>query len=174
MRKAVKPVYAGLFVAFGLILPQIFHFFGGTGPMFLPMHIPVLLAGFYLGAPFGLLVGLATPVLSSLATGMPALPILYFMIFELMTYGFLAGYFFKTRKLNAWISLILAMIGGRMILSSAVYGLQILLGLKLSPMAYITSALTSGVPGMVIQLLVIPIIIKATEKAGVSIARTHA
>jgi len=48
MKKTTELIYSGLFVAFGLILPQLFHLFGGTGPIFLPMHIPVLLAGFFL------------------------------------------------------------------------------------------------------------------------------
>jgi len=174
MKKTTELIYAGLFVAFGLILPQLFHLFGGTGPIFLPMHIPVLLAGFFLGARSGLLVGLLTPILSSLTTGMPAIPILYFMIFELMTYGFLAGYLYNNRKLNIIVSLLIAMIGGRVALAIVVFSLQALLGLKLSPMGYLTGAVTTGVPGMLIQVVMIPAVVKLMDKAGVSIARKHA
>jgi niacin transporter len=174
MKKTTELIYSGLFVAFGLILPQLFHLFGGTGPIFLPMHIPVLLAGFFLGARSGLLVGLLTPILSSLTTGMPAIPILYFMMFELMTYGFLAGYLYRTRKLNIIVSLLLAMVGGRAVLAVSVFALQALLGLKLSPKGYLTGALTTGVPGMVIQVVLIPVVVRLLDKAGVTFARKHA
>ena len=52
---------------------MLFHLAGGMGVVFLPMHLPVLLAGFFLGPRFGLLVGIITPLLSSLLTGMPPL-----------------------------------------------------------------------------------------------------
>lgn len=173
MRKTNELIFASLFVAFGLILPQLFHLVGGTGPIFLPMHIPVLLAGFFLGARYGLLVGLLTPILSSMTTGMPVIPILYFMMFELMAYGFLSGYLYKNRKFPAMISLLLAMIGGRAVLAAVVFVLQALLGLKFSPMGYLTGALTSGVPGMVIQVAVIPALVRLLEKAGVSFAQRN-
>jgi thiamine transporter ThiT len=65
-------VKAALFLALGIILPYIFHMEGGMGgQMFLPMHIPVLLCGFILGERYGLLVGILTPVLNSVITGMP-------------------------------------------------------------------------------------------------------
>ena len=64
---------SGFFIALGLILPMLFHLAGGMGVVFLPMHLPVLLAGFFLGPRFGLLVGIITPLLSSLLTGMPPL-----------------------------------------------------------------------------------------------------
>ncbi len=135
-----KMTYSALFLAFGLVLPQIFYLFGGTGPIFLPMHVPVLLAGFFLGGPAGALIGLLTPVLSSLVTAMPQPPILYFMMAELAAYGFLAGYLFKTRKLNIYVALISAMIGGQIVLAAAVTLLQPLLGFKLSPAVYLSGA----------------------------------
>ena len=105
---------------------------------------------------------------------MPAIPILYFMIFELMTYGFLAGYLYNNRKLNIIVSLLIAMIGGRVALAIVVFSQQALLGLKLSPMGYLTGAVTTGVPGMLIQVVMIPAVVKLMDKAGVSIARKHA
>jgi riboflavin transporter FmnP len=85
---------AGLFIAIGLILPMAFHVLG-PGTTFLPMHIPVLMAGFSLGLPMALLVGILTPILSSLLTGMPLIfPVLPFMILELGTYAILAHHFY--------------------------------------------------------------------------------
>ncbi|MFZ2257547.1 MAG: ECF transporter S component [Clostridiaceae bacterium] len=166
MYSAKKMTYSALFLAFGLIVPQAFHLFGGSGPVFLPMHIPVLLAGFFLGGPTGAIIGLITPILSSLVTAMPQPPILYFMMAELTAYGFLAGYLFKTRKLNIYVALIGAMIGGRIILAGAVTLLQPLLGFKLSPAVYLSGALLNGIPGMILQLFLIPVLVRLLNRAN--------
>lgn len=163
---AKKMTYSALFLAFGLVLPQIFHLFGGTGPVFLPMHVPVLLGGFFLGGPSGALIGLITPVLSSLITGMPQLPILYFMMAELSAYGFLAGYLNNNRKLNIYVALIGAMVGGRMALALTVTLLQSFLGLKVSPAVYLSAAVLNGIPGIALQILFIPILVKLLNRAN--------
>lgn len=165
MKLNVKTLtYSGLFVALGLVLPQIFHLFGGTGTIFLPMHIPVLLAGFFLGAYPAALVGFLTVILSATLTGMPAVPIVYFMIAEVTAYGFLSGLFYKKFKLNTYVSLFLAMICGRIVLAAAVYTLQPLLGLKLSPAVYMTNALINGIPGIIIQILFIPALVISLQR----------
>lgn len=167
-----KLTYSALFLAFGIILPQIFHLFGGTGPVFLPMHIPVLLAGFFLGGGSGALIGLMTVLASALLTGMPPVPIIYFMLFEVAVYGLVAGLAYRKFRLNVYVSLILAMVAGRVALAASVYALQPLLGLKLSPAGYMTGALTGGVPGMVIQLVFIPALVLTLEKVVFRNGRT--
>lgn len=164
--KAKHITHSALFLALGLIVPQVFHLFGGTGPIFLPMHIPVLLAGFFLGAKYGAIIGFLTVLLSASITGMPPIPIIYFMLAEVTVYGLIAGLFYRKLKLNIYISLISAMIIGRIALAISVYGLQPLLGLQLSPKGYMIGALTSGLPGMIIQLVLIPIIVYSIERAG--------
>lgn len=159
-----KLTYSALFLAFGIILPQIFHLFGGTGPVFLPMHIPVLLAGFFLGGGSGAVIGIMTVLASALLTGMPPVPIIYFMIFEVAVYGLAAGLAYRKFRLNVYVSLVIAMVAGRIALAASVYTLQPLLGLKLSPAGYMTGALTGGIPGMIIQLIFIPALVIALEK----------
>ena len=89
-------ILSGFFMAIGLLLPSIFHLIGGAGPIFLPMHIPVLIAGFFLPPFYAAFVGLLTPVLSSLLTGMPVLyPILPIMMGELMVYGLIVSWLGK-------------------------------------------------------------------------------
>ena len=51
--KSKKIVLSGLFIALGVVVPMIFHTVNLAGPIFLPMHIPVLLAGFLLGPVYG-------------------------------------------------------------------------------------------------------------------------
>lgn len=165
MSNAKKVAFSGMFIALGLLIPQVFHMFGGSGSIFLPMHIPVLLAGFFLGTTSGTLVGAVTPILSSLMTGMPPVPIVYFMIVELAAYGLFAGFFYKQRRMNAHVSLILAMICGRLALAAAVFVLVSVMNLKIVPLVYLTGAISKGLIGMVIQIGFIPVIVKALEKA---------
>ena len=76
-----KMIYGGLLTAVGLVLPQAFHVFGqGVGMAFLPMHLPVMIAGILLGPCYGGLIGLIVPLVSSMLTGMPPVPKLYFML----------------------------------------------------------------------------------------------
>jgi heme/copper-type cytochrome/quinol oxidase subunit 3 len=89
-------------------------------------------------------------------------------------YGFAAGFFYQKKKLNIYVSLILSMIMGRAFLALTVYTLQPLLGLAISPSAYFTGALLTGIPGMLIQLLFIPVMIRLLEKAGEHIVRYNA
>ena len=166
MKTNIKTItYSGFFIALGVLFPQIFHLFGGTGPVFLPMHIPVLLAGFFLGAKAAALVGLITVLLSAAFTGMPAVPVLYFMLVEVSIYGLAAGLAYKKFNLNIYLSLILAMITGRLALATTVYTLQPLLGLQLSPFVYMSTAIMKGIPGMIIQILFIPVTVLSLERA---------
>lgn len=164
MSKTYRLTLLALFLALGLILPQLFHLIGGAGPALLPMHIPVLLGGFLLGPLAGFTLGLITPILSSLLTGMPPVPVLYFMIVELAVYGLMAGFFYRRLKLNSYVALILAMIAGRIMLAVTVFALQIQLGLKINPSQYMIGALTTGILGMVLQIVVIPPLVKILDR----------
>ena len=106
-----KMIYGGLLTAVGLVLPQAFHVFGqGVGMAFLPMHLPVMIAGILLGPCYGGLIGLIVPLVSSMLTGMPPVPKLYFMLVELVAYGIFTGIFI--RKMNVYFTLLSAMILG--------------------------------------------------------------
>lgn len=164
--KSVKEiVISGLFIALGVILPIVFHAFG-SGSTFLPMHIPVFIAGFLLSLPFAFAVGAITPILSSLFTGMPPVfPVLPFMVFELATYGIVVNIMYRKFKLNVYVSLVSSMIIGRIISSIVVWGLVTFFMAKLpSPIVFITGGIIQGIPGIVIQIIFIPVIILALQK----------
>jgi hypothetical protein len=156
---------AGLFIAIGLILPMAFHVLG-PGTTFLPMHIPVLMAGFSLGLPMALLVGILTPILSSLLTGMPLIfPVLPFMILELGTYAIGTSLLYRTFQWNVYVSLLATMILGRIAAMGAVWVLVNYTTAKLpNPWLFITGAVTTGIPGIAIQLLLIPPIVIMLRK----------
>ena len=93
-----------------------FHSIQNAGAIFCPMHIPVLLCGLLVGWPYGLLCGLAGPLLSSLLTGMPAMGYLPCMMVELGAYGLLCGLFMKfVRTGKIYADLYISLVGGLLI-----------------------------------------------------------
>ncbi|MEG0291903.1 MAG: ECF transporter S component [Anaerovoracaceae bacterium] len=157
-----KLVYAGLFLALGILLPQVFHFIPvgpNAGKMFLPMHIPVLLAGFMVGPMAGLLVGVMSPILSFAFFGMPPVFLLPAMVFELAAYGLVSGILNKNIK-SVYLSLTLTLIVGRVV-SAVMYVVLInLFGLKMLSMEVFFASLVMGLPGIAIQLVLIPVLVK--------------
>ncbi len=135
------------------------------------MHIPVILCGYICGAPWGLLVGAVAPLLRSVILGAPVLfPKAFAMAFELAVYGFMSGLLYKAlpkKKLNIYVSLVLSMIAGRIVwgvvqffcagLDSTAFGLS----------AFLSGAVINALPGIVIQLILIPVIIIFAEKYNV-------
>ena len=91
MNKTKQLSLSSMFLALGVLFPQLFHAIPNAGNIFLPMHIPVLICGFVCGPIYGLLVGLVTPILSYLIFAMPSTIMLSQMIVELSIYGFLIG-----------------------------------------------------------------------------------
>lgn len=166
-----KLTYTALLIAVGILLPQVFHLIGGSaaGQIFLPMHIPVMLAGFLLGPVSGLVTGLITPIASSLLTGMPAAAILPFMTIELIGYGVFSGIFyrlFQKYKAGLLLALVLTMIAGRLLNAVALVVAGNIFGLTVAPAVSVIIALGTGFPGIVIQLIFIPVLILALRKAG--------
>jgi hypothetical protein len=130
------------------------------------MHIPVLLCGFVCGAPLGALCGLLTPLLSSITTGMPPLfPTAVSMMLELCAYGALTG-FLHGKKLNVYLSLILSMLGGRAVSGVAATVLMGLAGKPYGFAAFLTGAFVTALPGIVVQLVLIPVLVLTLKKSG--------
>lgn len=168
-----RMVYGGLLIAIGVVLPQAFHIFGqSAGQTFLPMHIPVILAGMLIGPLWGAGVAVIVPILSSLITGMPPVPMLYFMIFELLAYAVVSGLLAK-RRLNTYLNLAITIVCGR-----AVYGLSLVAAVQIfsfaPPFANMTAFLTglvSGLPGVILQFVAIPFIMMALKKGGLVLVK---
>ncbi len=158
-------VIAGLLLAIGIIVPTIFHTTGLPGTTFLPMHIPVLIGGFLLPPHLAALLGMLTPVLNFLITGMPVLfPMVVIMIFELGTYGFVASILYRKLKIPSIISLIFSMIVGRIMVGVVVFILAAFFSIQLDPMTFIIGGVTTGLPGVIIQLVLIPTLIYSIVK----------
>ena len=135
------------------------------------MHIPVILCGFICGAPWGLVVGVTAPLLRSFILGMPPLfPTAISMAFELTTYGFLAGILYRMlpkKKINIYTSLVLSMIIGRLVWGVAQFCLMGFDFEKFPLSAFWAGAVVNALPGIIIQLVLIPIIIAVLEKTKI-------
>lgn len=163
--KTRKIVISGLLISIGVLLPIVFHSMSMGGQVFLPMHIPVLIAGMLLGPLYGGVVGVITPILSSFFTGMPpTFPMLPIMIFELGTYGLTSGYFSKVFPKKIYMSLVAAMFDGRISAGLVVFVLSRFFGANIKPLIFLKGAIITGLPGMLIQLIVIPPIVIALKK----------
>ena len=163
-------VAAALCIALGVTLPQAFHMIPNAGSVFLPMHIPVLLCGLICGWKYGLIVGLVTPALSSLITGMPGAAVLPGMVCELGAYGLVSGICIqlirsRRRVVNLYASLVCAMLVGRIF--SGVLNALIFRAGDYGMTMWLTASFVTALPGIIIQLCVIPALVMALEKARV-------
>lgn len=169
MKKTKNLTYGALLIVLGVVTPMIFHTFNMGGKIFLPMHIPVLIAGLLLDPLYALFVGVLTPILSSILTSMPPLmPMLPIMVFELGTYGLVASLIKNKAKQNDIISLIGAMIAGRIVAGIVVYFMVSLFSVKLpAPHIFISSGIVTGLPGIAIQIVLIPVLMHILRSSGV-------
>lgn len=165
MFKTRDLVTAGLMLAIGIILPSTIHLTGVNGAVFLPMHIPVLMTGFILGPYLGAVVGFLTPLLNHAITGMPPQPVLWLMLVELFLYGLVSGIFYKKLKVGLVLSLIISMVVGRIGSALALILLGKGFGLSMPPLnVYLYGITLTAIPGILIQILFIPILIKSYER----------
>lgn len=157
-----KIVMTGFFIALGTILPQLFHM-AGLGSVISPMHFTVLICGLLLGSKFGLACGILTPLLASLLFGKPVIfPSGLSMAIELAVYGFVAGlikskFAISTDKyINLYFFLLAAMIAGRVIAIVTNFILYTSGHSSNNFLAYLKILFVTGLPGIVLQLLLIP------------------
>ena len=165
-----KLVYSAMCLALCLVLPFLTGQIPEIGSMLLPMHIPVLLCGFLCGGSWGAVVGFTAPLLRNLLFGMPPMPGCISMAFELAAYGLVVGLLHK--KLGkgmkgVYLSLICAMVAGRLVWGVAQMAIMGLNGGSFPFSAFVAGAFTSAIPGIVLQLVLIPVLVRALDKAGV-------
>lgn len=167
MSNAKKLVFTAVCAALCVVLPMAFHTIQNAGTIFLPMHIPVLLCGLMCGWPYGLVCGTIGPALSSLLTGMPLAAMLPSMMVECAVYGCVTGLmmqFVRTGKTvpDLYISMVTAMVLGR-VLSGLAKSLIFAPGT--APFAWVTTSLVAGIPGILIQLVLIPLVVMSLTRA---------
>lgn len=176
MSAVKKSIITAVCIALCVVLPQAFHAIPNAGSIYLPMHIPVLLCGLICGWPYGLLCGLAGPALSALITGMPPAAVLPGMMVECGVYGLTAGLLMqlvRTKRLYAdlYISLVAAMLLGRVV-SGAAKALIFSAG-SYSMASWVAGSFVTALPGIIIQLALLPGIVYALMRARLIPQRYH-
>ena len=165
-RTAWKTAVSVGIIVLAVVLPQIVHLAMGQpgGAKWLPMYLPVLLGGLLLGTRWALPVGLISPLVSYLVTSalgspMPAAERLPFMMVELAIFAAVSGLFSKKAAKNAlWAvpAVIAAQIAGRAVFLGLVAVFQRYVSFST---AMIWSQLKAGYPGMLAQIVLVPVIV---------------
>lgn len=163
-----KLTLSAMFLGLAFVLPFFTGQIPQIGSMLCPMHIPVLLCGFFCGAPWGFGVGFIAPLLRSFTLGMPFMfPTAFCMAFELAAYGLVAGWLHKRlpkKKINVYISLICAMIIGRLLWGVVMFGCMGFDMSKFGFSAFLAGAVLNAVPGILLQVVLIPLLVITLEK----------
>ncbi len=162
---------SAMFMALGLVLPFLTGQIKQIGSMLLPMHIPVFLCGLICGWQYGLIVGFIVPLLRSMVFGMPILfPTGIAMAFELATYGAVIGWLYSHSRWQCVIALyrcmIAAMLAGRLVWGVVQVVLLGINGNGFTWQMFIAGAFLNAVPGIILQLILIPTIMVALNRTG--------
>lgn len=154
---------SALFIGIAYVLPFLTGQIPQIGSMLCPMHIPVLLCGFICGWKYGIIVGLVSPLLRSLTLSMPPLfPSALCMSLELAVYGFISGLVYNLlpkKTIYIYVSLIIAMLCGRIVWGIGMFSFLGFNIQKFGLASFWTAAFVNAIPGIIIQIVFIPLII---------------
>ena len=163
-------VYAAVCLALCMLLPFLTGQIPQIGSALSPMHIPVLLAGFLCGPWWAMAVGFVAPMLRHVWLGMPPLITAIAMSFELAAYGLFSGLLYRLlpkKTVNIYVSLIGAMILGRIVWGIAMVVISGVSGSAFTWSAFIAGALLNAIPGIILHIVLIPMLVMALKRAKV-------
>ena len=171
-RELVNLVLSAMFLAMGIVLPFLTGQIQQIGNMLLPMHIPVFLCGLICGWKYGLGVGFILPLFRSLLFTMPPMyPNAIAMAFELAVYGLVSGLIYSKFKrqniLSVYFSMLPAMLAGRGVWAVMEIILLGVSGGSFTFSMFVSGAFVTAVPGIILQLILIPILMSALNFSGV-------
>ena len=162
--------FLSIVLALCMVLPFLTGQIPQIGSALSPMHIPVLLAGFLCGPWWAMAVGFAAPMLRHVWMGMPPLITAIAMSFELAGYGLFSGLLYRLlpkKTVNIYVSLIGAMILGRIIWGIAMVVISGVTGSAFTWSAFMAGALLNAIPGIILHIVLIPILVMALKRAKV-------
>lgn len=166
--KLYRLILSAMLLALALVLPFLTGQIPNIGKMLCPMHIPILLCGFFCGPYYAAAIGIIAPFLRSWLFGMPALfPDAVVMFLELATYGFIAGLLFRLlpkKKIYIYVSLISAMLAGRIVWGIVKTILMSLGKIEFGFQAFLTIGFANALPGIIVQIILIPILVIILNK----------
>jgi hypothetical protein len=148
-------IFEGALVATAIALPVAAHLFNAPVRYLLPMHWAIILAGLIYGWRAGALAGLVVPAISYLLSGMPFPNVLPSMTAELLTYGFVAGVLRERIGLNAFASVAIALVVGR--IGFVIFALFTNSEVR-NLASYFQAALVPGLGAAVCQVILLPFV----------------
>ena len=162
-------VLAAMFLCIGFVLPLLTGQIKEIGDSLLPMHLPVLLCGVLCGAGYGFAIGITLPFLRSLFFSMPPIyPNAVWMALELATYGLVIGLLYaraRNKSLKSiYLSLVSAMLAGRIVWGVSKALLLGLGGKTFTVAMFVTGGFVDALPGIILQLILVPLIVKVIER----------
>lgn len=167
MSNTKKLTMSAVCLALGLLLPFVTGQVPQVGNMLCPMHLPVFLCAFLCGPVWGAGVGVLTPLLRSFLFHAPPIPLALAMAPELLTYGLTAGLLYVKGPRSVgrvYLALGTAMVTGRLVWGAARYLLAGLGGSEFSFAMFLSGALLTAWPGILLQLIAVPSLVRAMEK----------
>lgn len=174
MTNTKKLTTSAICLALCLLLPFLTGQVPQIGNMLLPMHIPVLLCGLICGWPWGAAVGFIAPLLRYALFGMPQIfPMGISMAAELAVYGMTVGMVYARSPKNLgsiYVSLGVAMIAGRIVWGAVRYLMAVMTGVEFTMDLFLAGAFFTAWPGIILQFLLIPPIVRALERSKLAMA----
>ena len=157
-------IFAALFLALAYVMPFLTGQIPEIGSMLCPMHLPALLCGFICGPLWGGVVGFIAPLFRSMITGgfPPMFPTAVCMAFELAAYGAVAGLMHTVlprKKPYIYVSLLTAMIIGRLVWGAAMFVCVGMGGGMFTLSAFMAGAVLNAIPGIIVQIVLVPILV---------------
>ena len=170
MSSVKKACYCSICTALCYILPLLFHALS-IGTVFSPMHIPILLCGILCGWPYATAVGCIAPALRYALFGMPILyPTGIAMMAELATYGIVVGFLYQRSRWQClralYRAIITAMVSGRAVWALAEIALLGISADGFTWQMFISGALLNAIPGIIVQLILLPAVMVALNRTG--------
>ncbi len=166
--QTLRLTLAAACLALALVLPFVTGQIPQIGKMLSPMHIPVFLCGFLCGWPYALAVGAIAPPLRSVLFSMPAMYSAIPMAFELAAYGLLTGLLYRAfpkKTAFVYITLLLSMLGGRLVWGAARFVMAGLTETEFPFSAFLAGAFTNAVPGIILHILLVPAVVLGLRRA---------
>lgn len=172
IREQIKNlVMAAMLLAVGIVLPFFTGQIPQIGSMLLPMHLPVLVCGLVCGWSYGGIIGFLLPLFRYVLFGMPPMPNGLAMAFELAAYGMIAGFLYNHSRwqciVSLYRSLISAMIGGRVVWGIVRIIMTGVAGEAFTWQMFLAGAFLNAIPGIILQLVLIPSLMLALDRTGV-------
>lgn len=156
----------GLYLVLAVGLPIALRAAGIDAQLFLPMHVPVLLAGFLVGPGAGLIVGLLAPSAAQLVNGVSPDGMIPLESLELSLYGLVAGLAYCRLRLNIFVALVVSLVVGRLMFGLGLLVLGLITTLPYTAAQFFSAdgPVVSGLPGIVIQLVLIPFVVASMRR----------